>query len=75
LLEKICKSVSKCRKKCGEIYFETEDGALTVFKDFKKKAKKWKEIYLKLGMKVVLKKLRDSGFMQIDNRHYCFNTT
>jgi hypothetical protein len=60
--------VSKCRKQCGEIYFETEDGALTVFKDFKKRQKRGRklnkknkknsaahlwEIYLKLGMKVV----------------------
>ncbi len=49
--------------------------AWTVFKDFKKKAKKRKEIYLKTGNESGLKKLCSSGFLQIGNRYYCFNTT
>ncbi len=63
LLEKICKSVSKCHKKVRRNLIRNRR-AWIVSKDFKKKAKKCHEIYLKLVKKRDLKKLRDSRFSQ-----------
>jgi hypothetical protein len=68
MLEIICKSVSKCSKKCGEIYFETrERGLFSNF--FNKKAKKCNEIVPETRNESgFFFKLCDNVFLQIGKK-------